>query len=753
MFSPLSRSIAVIACPALLVGSLHATDYTWKGGGDTTNILDPARWVGGIVPANDGTNINLTATDRILFAQDSLPLEETSATLDPQINVPVGAQIVVNTGATAAGVNANKVINVRVAMAGNGPDGNGALYVQSTAWGQPQFTVLTGATSVTVTGQRFRIDGGPNRLDLAGNTLTTRGTGETNLVNTNVYNTTGTIVSNQIFSVEGSTRIDPGVTVDMAAGTLYTSWDGNNNRREQATIMRNLAAIETRKVDRDLTFTGPLTVNAGDTGIFRAQIQNVGQPGDTTDQRLNMMSPITGAGIIRQDGDGTLTLSGNNTHTGGTILNGAAASAVVAASNTAFGTGPVTVATPSTVHLSNAGGLEFRDDLQRGDPLPAPTAANVVNPALTGLHSVQAYDNTRWSYTGKINNATAGNVVYSFVEQYDDDVFLSVDGVTVLNDNGWNTATNGQATLTPGEHDIRISVRNGGGGAGPNSGFEAVGFAYGVGMTTALPLGGATNNAADYTGIGSSYQVYQNTNRTFTNPFVLNAPLALTTSQMNGYTATVSGPISGANGLVVRGSPAFATDQLILSGANTYAGDTTIEAGGSLRLAGSHTSAANYNVNAGAVLSVTGVLSVTDPATPNVPADLLITNAGTAGFTGSASLNLELFADAAGANASLENDKLLAGGPITLTLGGALNVGNPNNIATFSFGDTWDLFDWNTAPTGTFGTVNLPVLPGNLQWNSSDIYTGGTISIVPEPSVAGLLALLGGALGLRRRRV
>ena len=43
----------------------------------------------------------------------------------------------------------------------------------------------------------------------------------------------------------------------------------------------------------------------------------------------------------------------------------------------------------------------------------------------------------------------------------------------MLNDNGWNTATNGQATLTPGEHDIRISVRNGGGGAGPNSGFEA----------------------------------------------------------------------------------------------------------------------------------------------------------------------------------------------------------------------------------------------------------------------------------------
>src|SRR4029453_17959432 len=114
----------------------------------------------------------------------------------------------------------------------------------------------------------------------------------------------------------------------------------------------------------------------------------------------------------------TLMLSGNNTHTGGTVLapglyNGTAVSSTLVASNTAFGTGSVTVENASTVNLSNAGGLEYRDALQRGDALGSPT---VVNPALTGLHSQQAYDNTRWSYTGKINNATAGNVVYSFVE-------------------------------------------------------------------------------------------------------------------------------------------------------------------------------------------------------------------------------------------------------------------------------------------------------------------------------------------------
>lgn len=280
-----------------------------------------------------------------------------------------------------------------------------------------------------------------------------------------------------------------------------------------------------------------------------------------------------------------------------------------------------------------------------------------------------------------------------------------------------------------------------------------VGFAYGVGVTTNLPLGGATTNRADYTGLGSSLQVYQNTNRTFANPFVLNAPLALTTSEMNGFTATVSGALSGPSDLTARGSANFSTDRLVLSGTNTYAGNTTVEAGANLQITGAHTNAANYAVNSGGVLVINGALNVTDSAAPTAPADLSITNNGTASFGTSGSINLDLFFDMPGADgAASENDELIVGGPITLTLAGAVNVGNPNNISTFSLGDSWDLFDWNTAPTGTFNSVNLPPLPAGLSWNATDLYTGGTISVVPEPSVAVLLSVFAGATLLRRRR-
>jgi uncharacterized protein (TIGR03382 family) len=72
------------------------------------------------------------------------------------------------------------------------------------------------------------------------------------------------------------------------------------------------------------------------------------------------------------------------------------------------------------------------------------------------------------------------------------------------------------------------------------------------------------------------------------------------------------------------------------------------------------------------------------------------------------------------------------------------------------FGDTFDFMDWG-ATSGTLSgqfnpsLINLPVLPANLTWNLSSLYTTGTITITPEPATACLVAL-GGSLLLRRRR-
>jgi len=56
----------------------------------------------------------------------------------------------------------------------------------------------------------------------------------------------------------------------------------------------------------------------------------------------------------------------------------------------------------------------------------------------------------------------------------------------------------------------------------------------------------------------------------------------------------------------------------------------------------------------------------------------------------------------------------------------------------------------NCRPSGTFASVLLPDLPGMLGWDSSHLYSSGTLSVIPEPATLSLLAL-GLLLAWRRR--
>ena len=255
--------------------------------------------------------------------------------------------------------------------------------------------------------------------------------------------------------------------------------------------------------------------------------------------------------------------------------------------------------------------------------------------------------------------------------------------------------------------------------------------------------------------MGDALEVYQPVDRTLSNNFALNTDLTVTTAGMNGRTGTISGAISGSSNLIVQGATSTAADQLILSGTNTYDGSTTVMACAKLLMSGGHTNAAEYIVNANGVLIANGPLSVTTSATPTTPSDLSITNDGTASFGIASNLQLDLFSNLPGADgasgAAPENDEVIVGGAVSLTLGGTLTV-RTVTITSYAPGDRWDLFDWLKAPTGTFATVVLPTLPANRQWNTSDLYVGGTISIVPEPSTLAFLACFAGTALLRRRR-
>jgi hypothetical protein len=83
-----------------------------------------------------------------------------------------------------------------------------------------------------------------------------------------------------------------------------------------------------------------------------------------------------------------------------------------------------------------------------------------------------------------------------------------------------------------------------------------------------------------------------------------------------------------------------------------------------------------------------------------------------------------------------------------LGLGGTLDVALIYGFVPHA-GDAFDLFNWGGV-AGEFEAVNLPALGGGLGWDTSNLYSTGTVSVVPEPAALALLAL--GAAALLRRR-
>jgi hypothetical protein len=65
-----------------------------------------------------------------------------------------------------------------------------------------------------------------------------------------------------------------------------------------------------------------------------------------------------------------------------------------------------------------------------------------------------------------------------------------------------------------------------------------------------------------------------------------------------------------------------------------------------------------------------------------------------------------------------------------LSLDGTLEVSLIDGFAP-ELGHTFDVLDWNSL-TGAFSTIVLPTLPGGRQWDASQLYTAGVLSVAPS---------------------
>jgi hypothetical protein len=100
-------------------------------------------------------------------------------------------------------------------------------------------------------------------------------------------------------------------------------------------------------------------------------------------------------------------------------------------------------------------------------------------------------------------------------------------------------------------------------------------------------------------------------------------------------------------------------------------------------------------------------------------------NVGNVTYASTASLDMEL----GGTTRGTQYDAIVSTG--NLKFGGSLLVSLLNGFAP-AVGNSFDLFDWSTL-SGTFANIQLPKLAGGLTWNTSQLYTTGTLSVGGVP--------------------
>ena len=396
---------------------------------------------------------------------------------------------------------------------------------------------------------------------------------------------------------------------------------------------------------------------------------------------------FVGAGALQKSGAGVLTVTANNTFTGGTIVSngtlalfGPSGGASITANNYALGSGPVTLY-GGTLSLFG-GGLS---DAAAGygtfsRPIDVPTNATVtlLTPA-------------RYTMSSKLTGGGTLNLEVNYVRG-------------AMNGNWSEFAGTINITGRTADSEFRIGTSSGYAGATLNVGNNAVITRSGSAIT--IEIGALAGTSAGRVGpgnsssSGSSYRV-----------------------GWNNQDATFAGQLlaDGANTFTKVG-----TGNWTLTGANSYTGGTIVD-GGTLTVnnaSGSGTGSGAVTVNTGATLAGNGIISgsvtINSGAAiaPGTSIGTLTVNNSVTLASGSATL-IEIN------RTTLSQDLLNV--LTTLNYGGTLTVTNLSG--TLASGDSFKIFDAATY-AGSFIATNLPPLAPGLSWQTAALATSGTISIV-----------------------
>ncbi len=349
-----------------------------------------------------------------------------------------------------------------------------------------------------------------------GTSLIKQGAGTLILNAENTY-TGGTTISGGTLVATNVDALGSGDVTDDATLELNTGGTFDNAIGGSGNVVKSGADTLTRSGSN--SYTGGTTISGGTLVASNVEALGTGDVTNNATLELNtggdFINNIGGTGRVEKSGDDTLTLSGSNTYTGGTLINGGT---LVASNVEALGTGDVT--DNATLALNTGGTF---DNAISGSGQVVKSGDETLT--LSGTNS----------YTGG-TTISGGTLVATNVEA------LGSGDVT------------DDATLelnTGGTFDNAIS----GSGQVVKSGDKM------------LTLSGA-NSYSGGTLISDGTLVASNVEALGTGDVTNNATLALNTG--GDFTNNISG-----SGQVVKSGD----DTLTLSGANSYTGGTTISGG------------------------------------------------------------------------------------------------------------------------------------------------------------------------------
>jgi autotransporter-associated beta strand protein len=254
-----------------------------------------------------------------LIAAGTLTLGNNSALGDE-----IGKTII-QSGATLDiyGFTAGTTSNELVEVAGTGVGGNGAIVNGATTTQTNAFrrVTLTGDTTfrTDVRWDIRNVGNNPSLFNMGGYTLTKVGGQEFCIINTAINNTGSVNVNQGIFRLEGTTDFDgPSRTINVASGATLDFW--SNGQTHDVNLVLAGGANLTSSNANGPTVSGAVTLNG-------VAVVNTGV-------NLALTGGISGAGGIEKRGGAQLTLSGNNSYAGQTLVT---SGTLLVASDTALG--------------------------------------------------------------------------------------------------------------------------------------------------------------------------------------------------------------------------------------------------------------------------------------------------------------------------------------------------------------------------------------------------------------------------------